>query len=108
MALTVKGGQTNYFQVHEGGLTSATNPMISKADGNTIQLSWDTAYAGNEQIQKYLVMKDGTEIGVVSHAPQTTPKPFTFTDAGSEGKSEYTIITVDAAGQKASSGILVV
>ncbi len=109
MALTVKGGQTNYFQVHEGGLTSATNPMISKADGNAIQLSWDTAYAGNEQIQKYLIMKDGTEIGGVSHAPQTTPKPFAFTDdAGSEGKSEYTIITVDAAGQKASSGILVV
>ena len=109
MALTVKGGQTNYFQIHEGGLTSVTNPMISKGDGNTIQLSWDTAYAGNDQIKKYLIVKDGTQVGVVDHAPQTTINPFTFSDLdGGVNKSEYKIITVDAADRQVSSEILVV
>jgi hypothetical protein len=109
MALTAKGGQTNYFQIHEGGLTSATNPMISKADGNAIRLSWDTAFAGNDQIQKYLIMRDGSEIGAITHKPQTTSTPFSYTDdAGSEGKSEYKIVTVDAAGNQASTGILMV
>jgi aryl-alcohol dehydrogenase-like predicted oxidoreductase len=109
MALVAKGGQTNYFQIHEGGLTSVTNPMISKTDGNAILLTWDTAYAGNGQIQKYVILKDGAEIGDVAHAPQISTKPFVFTDnSGNEGKSEYRIITVDTDNKQVSSGSLIV
>jgi hypothetical protein len=109
MARTAKGGQTNYFQIHEGGLTSVSNPMISKTDENSVRLSWDTAFAGNDRIQKYLIIRDGSEIGAVAHTPQTTSKPFSYTDeSGSEGKNEYKIVTVDAAGKQAGSGILVV
>lgn len=109
MAINAKQGKTNYFQVHDGGLTSVSDPMIAKGDGDTVQLTWDTAYAGSEMITKYLIVKDGQQIGEVGHRPQTTNTPFSFVDrAAGDFAGEYKIITVDAADQQKSSDILMV
>lgn len=109
MALNAKQGKTNYFQVHEGGLTSVTNPTIAKSKGEAVRLTWDTAYAGNEMISKYLILKNGQQIGEVNHKPQITNTPFSFVDqAPGDFKGEYKVVTVDAADQKEASEVLMV
>ena len=103
MALSAKGGKTNYFQISKGGLTSVTHPEVTKIQGGAVNLTWDTAYAGNDPVSKYLVMKNGEKIGEVTHTPQITNSPFTFTDNSAEEKGSYKIITVDQAGHQVST-----
>jgi aryl-alcohol dehydrogenase-like predicted oxidoreductase len=102
MALAAKEGKTNYFQIPKGGLTAVTNPRVIKTQDGGVDLKWDTAYAGNELISKYVVMKNGEQIGDVKHQPQITNTPFSFEDIDDK-QGEYTIVTVDEAGQQVVS-----
>jgi aryl-alcohol dehydrogenase-like predicted oxidoreductase len=104
LALTAKGGQTNYFQVHDGGLTAVTNPAVSHTR-DVAKLTWDTAYAGDHAIEKYEVIRNGQQIGEVPHKPQISNEPFTFTESVKSELSndEYEIVSVDAGGTRVSS-----
>lgn len=107
MALAAKEGKTNYFQVHEGGLTSVTNPAVVKTAGGNANITWNTAYAGNEPIEKYIIMKNGLKVGEVKHQPQTSNTPFSFRDQKAlEYGDEFKVVTVDAANAEAFSGVL--
>jgi hypothetical protein len=107
MALAAKEGKTNYFQVHEGGLTSVTNPAVVKTVGGNANITWNTAYAGNEPIEKYIIMKNGKKLGEVKHQPQTSNTPFSYQDQNTlEYGDEFKVVTVDAANVEAFSDVL--
>lgn len=109
MALRAKNGATNYFQVHEGGLTTVTHPKAERMNQDQVLLSWDTALAGSAAISTYKIMKNGEEIGSVAHHPQVNDVPFSFLDkASGEGRREYSIITIDKKGEQVSSEVLTV
>jgi hypothetical protein len=110
MAAKVKEGRTNYFQIPEGGLTAPVNPLIATEvkDGQRfVNLTWSSAYAGNEAIKSYEIWRDNAKISEVDHIPQTTIEPFKFTDKpGDASRHIYKIVTVDMAGQTAASSLI--
>jgi aryl-alcohol dehydrogenase-like predicted oxidoreductase len=107
MAMQVKDGKTNYFQIPEGGLTACTGAVAGQemvGDRRIVALEWGTALAGNAGIEKYQIMRDGIMIGEVPHTPQTTNAPFHFEDMPGDNIGHvYQIITVDTAEGKAGS-----
>jgi aryl-alcohol dehydrogenase-like predicted oxidoreductase len=107
MAVMVKEGRTNYFQIPEGGLTAPLNPKLSTEvrDGERfVNLTWDSAYAGDESIKTYEIWRDNQKISEVVHIPQTTRDPFKFSDKpGDKAFHNYKIVTVDAAGKTVES-----
>ncbi|KPL12874.1 MAG: hypothetical protein AMS26_16000 [Bacteroides sp. SM23_62] len=107
MALAVKEGKTNYFQVSEGGLTPPGTPEIKQeimGDERVVTLAWHTAIAGNEPVRGYEIWRDGEKAGELPHQPQTGTAPFQFEDKpGNRSAHTYQIITVDAAGNLAAS-----
>lgn len=107
MAGRVKQGKTNYFQIEEGGLTAVQDASLKQSGENTIQLSWNTAYAGSQPIAKYEVLRNNEKIGEVLHQPQTTMKPFVYEDKFGDAENlEYKVITVDAKGEKAETDLM--
>ena len=62
------------------------------------RLRWDTAIAGDEPIEKYVVYQGDEEIGEVVHRPQITKTPFAFDDI-TPGVS-YSVAAVDRIGRK--------
>ncbi len=94
-------GETNYFQLHDRGLTPPANAKLTRSDG--IRISWDTSYAGNEPISHYEIESDGNIMGTVKHIPQISKDPFIFQT--STGKN-FKIIAVDSIGRKAASEVL--
>ena len=108
LALNAKEGKTNYFQVHEGGLTEVTAATVVKMNGDSVKLSWNTAYAGKNAISRYEIFRDNEGIGTIDHAPQLINKPFTFTDqTAGEKKCEYKIITVDTEDQRVETSAFI-
>jgi len=94
MALAAKEGKTNYFQIPEGGLTRVAN-LKGGLNQDEARLSWDTAYAGNEMIDHYKIVKGGKEIGKVPHKPQVDKTPFSFVAKDHNALDDLTVITVD-------------
>jgi hypothetical protein len=111
MTARVKEGRTNYFQIHEGGLTAPANPelMVESKDGQrVITLTWDSAIAGPDPVRIYEIWRDNRKISGVDHQPQTTKDPFKFTDQpGDDSRHIYKIVTIDNAGQTAESPELI-
>lgn len=109
MALAAKEGKTNYFQVHDGGLTEASDASAAKMEDKSVRLSWNTAYAGNNQIQSYEIVRDNEVLGKVVHSPQISNAPFTFVDkSAGDQVHQYKIVTVDVAEQKAETSSITV
>jgi hypothetical protein len=82
-------------------------PLIDhqvRNDQRFVRLRWQTAYAGDEPIQKYEIWRDNQKIADVPHKPQTTKIPFVFEDKVKD-KSAYTykIVTVDAINRIAAT-----
>ena len=101
LALNAKEGKTNYFQVHEGGLTEVSDAAAQKSNDSSVKLSWNTAYAGNSTIKSYEIIRDNEAIGKIEHSPQIVNKPFSFIDKNTGDKThEYKIMTVDSEGKK--------
>ncbi|MFC2123666.1 aldo/keto reductase [Bacteroidota bacterium] len=102
----VKGGKTNYFQIAEGGLSAVQNLIVTK-NGDWVRINWDTAFAGQESIERYDILKDGNVVGRIRHQPQTTKDPFVYEVVSSdESKHAYQVIAADEGGEKAGSKII--
>jgi aryl-alcohol dehydrogenase-like predicted oxidoreductase len=103
LARTAKDGKTNYFQAKAQELSAPRNPSIKQEmQGPTrvAQLSWDTAYAGDEPIIRYEILRDNQKAGQVAHKPQINRRPFIFKESVSDKTAHsYRIATVDAAGR---------
>ncbi len=106
-AAKVKAGETNYFQDNPKGLTPVSEVTSEKIESNTVELSWDTAFAGDDPIKKYEVFKNGKLVGEVKHQPQTTMKKFSFKDKLDDaGKNRYQIVTVDTSNKRKETQII--
>jgi hypothetical protein len=104
-----RDGMTNRFQNDEVGLTAVSNLRIREATvkgRRGVELTWDTAIAGDEPIQQYNVIRDGRKIASLPHKPQTTTEPFRYADPMSGGSCQYRIETVDSEGKTVLSGIV--
>jgi aryl-alcohol dehydrogenase-like predicted oxidoreductase len=97
-----RGGDTNYFQMPDRGLTPPRNVKVTQTDKTLI--TWDTSYAGNEPIAHYEIVRDGEVLEKIIHKPQATTAPFSFETAAT-GK-EFSIVAVDAAGRRVSSDLI--
>jgi predicted aldo/keto reductase-like oxidoreductase len=93
----VKDGKTNYFQLPHQGLTPPQNVHLKQTDH--LEIRWDTAYASNDPLSHYEVLRDGKPVAKVSHQPQVTREPFIYTDK-LQGKT-YKVVAVDKAGNRA-------
>jgi len=117
MANVVKNGRTNYYQhpiiddqqapLPKSELTAPRMPLIDhqvRNDQRFVRLRWQTAYAGDEPIQKYEIWRDNQKIATVDHKPQTTKIPFTFEDKVQDKVAHtYKIVTVDAVNRTAAT-----
>jgi aryl-alcohol dehydrogenase-like predicted oxidoreductase len=107
---TVQDGKTNYFQLPHQDLTPPRDVMVAQAPRGgkrVVKLTWQTAYAGDEPISHYEILRDGQKIGRVAHQPQTGKAPFLFEDKkAGESTHKYEIATVDVIGRRAAKGDL--
>jgi hypothetical protein len=107
----VQAGRTNYFQADQpplGAPREAKLEQLQQGGRRSVRLTWHTAYAADEAIAAYKVVRDGTPIAEVRHAPQTTKAPVVYEDAPPDkAVHTYQVLTVDAAGRTAATGDLV-
>jgi aryl-alcohol dehydrogenase-like predicted oxidoreductase len=107
LAGTIKEGKTNYFQAPAQALGAARTPTVAqetRGQKRVAQIKWQTAYAGNEPIIRYEILRDGQKAGQVMHKPQITRTPFLFEDALSDKTAHsYQIVTVDTVGRTAKT-----
>jgi len=99
LAGKAKDGATNYFQLAAQELSPPVRAELLRDKG--VELRWDTAIAGDEPVDHYVIERDGQRIAVIPHTPQTTTRPYVYNDNGEEGRV-YRIISVDAAGREAA------
>ena len=107
MTRRVKDGKTNYFQLADMGLIPPAEVSASqKKTGSEriVELTWNTAFAGNASLKSYEIWRDGKLINSLNHKPQTSKTPFTFSDILADGIShEYSVAATDTAGRSARS-----
>ena len=103
-AAGVKNGKTNYFQIPEQALSAPRDVNVSQDRRKSIEITWQTAFAGNSPIQHYEVWRENKKIGEVKHRPQVTKEPFIYHDKLTDHtQTTYKVITVDALGRKSES-----
>lgn len=107
LAGTIKEGKTNYFQAALQAIGAARSPVAvqeMRGEKRVAQLKWQTAYAGDEPIVRYEILRDRQKAGQVIHKPQTNRTPFLFEEVLSDkAEHAYQIVTVDSAGHTAGT-----
>jgi aryl-alcohol dehydrogenase-like predicted oxidoreductase len=110
MTRVIKEGKTNYFQLENKGLTPPAHVKASqRKTGNEriIELSWDTAYAGDMPLNAYEIWRDDALVSSMSHKPQTSKTPFAYSEKLTDGKSHtYVVVVTDLAGRTAKSDLV--
>lgn len=101
LGLRAKDGRTNWFQLADRGLTPPRNTRAER--GARLVLAWDCAYAGDEPLDHYDILRDGQPIATVPHRPQISKTPFRYETEAADGN--YAIVAVDAAGRKAAAKV---
>ena len=108
----VKQGKTNYFQEKDAQLTPPNQIRISQEllnDNRIVTIQWDTAFAGDEPLKDYVILRDGQEVGRIQHTPQKNKDPFGYADQPKDRVShEYILLSEDQTGRKAASEKLVI
>ncbi len=104
----IQDGKTNYFQLPYQDLTPPRELALrqdSAAGTRIVTLTWQTAFAGDESISHYEILRDGQKIGDVKYRPQVAKTPLLYEDreAGA-GAHKYLVVTVDAIGRRAETG----
>jgi hypothetical protein len=107
LAAQVKEGRTNYFQVEAQPLSAPRRASVTQAmrDGKrSAEITWQTAYAGDEPVVRYEIVRDHKKVGEIEHRPQTTMQGFSFAEAlGDKAAHQYEVVAVDAAGRRAKA-----
>jgi aryl-alcohol dehydrogenase-like predicted oxidoreductase len=110
MTRLIKEGKTNYFQLENKGLTPPAHIKASqRKTGNEriIELSWDTAYAGDMPLNSYEIWRDDALVSSMNHKPQTSKTPFAYSEKLTDGKSHtYVVVVTDLAGRTAKSDVV--
>jgi hypothetical protein len=106
MALNARQGLTNWFQVEKQPLSPPRDLQASVQegpDGKSIRLAWQTAYAADQPIDHYEIIRNDNPVGKVDHSPQISKDPFVFQLTEGELKGTFQVAAVDQGGQKAAS-----
>lgn len=106
VAHRAKGGETNWFQVRSqplGAPREAAVEVTQRDDRRMARVTWQTAYASDEPIAYYRILRDGEQVGRVEHRAQTTKAPFEFEDPAEPSAAAYKVVTVDAGGKTAET-----
>jgi aryl-alcohol dehydrogenase-like predicted oxidoreductase len=116
VSLAGRDRANTFFQRRALGLTAPRNvgveadssmPMLGR---KAVRITWDTAYAGADPIERYDLLRDGAVIGSVPHTPQFTTQRFHFDDIFSDGHPQgshsYCVRALDATGAAVESGTL--
>ncbi|MFZ5830838.1 MAG: aldo/keto reductase [Planctomycetota bacterium] len=107
LAGTVEQGETNYFQQAPEPLGAPRELSVAQKardQQREAQITWQTAYAGDQPLRRYVVERDGKRIGEVTHQPQIGKQPFTFAEQLSDTAAHrYRVLTVDAADRESAS-----
>jgi len=110
LALKARDGKTNWFQLEKqplGAPRDAAAQAENRGGNRIVRLSWQTAYASDEPIVRYEILRDNKVLASVDHKPQTTKKPFEFEDRKTKGdQHNYQVVTVDRTGRRAPSAML--
>lgn len=105
LGLKSKDGNANYFQIEKNELSAPNYVSIQKAD-DSVKVSWGMAYAADEPLSHYEIMKNGEKIHEIAHEPVTTKDKIVYLDKHAEPNDEYQVITVDRIGRRAASELL--
>lgn len=120
LAAKAKEGMTNYFQRESEVLSAPRDADVSQemqGDRRVVRLTWQTAYAGDQPLSHYEILKDEfrradfgaaphleTVAGRVEHHPQLNLDPFTFSETLTDKiPHRYRVIAVDVAGRRSDS-----
>jgi len=89
---------SNYFQAIENkGLVAPREVHVAKNN-----VTWQSAYAGDEPISHYEVLVDGKLAGKVKHKPQLLKsKPFSLNIKNNKGK--ISVAAIDSAGNRSEA-----
>jgi aryl-alcohol dehydrogenase-like predicted oxidoreductase len=106
-AAAVKDGKTNYFQAPAQPLGAPRAPAAKqemRGKKRVAQLSWQTAFAGDEPIVRYEIWRDNQKAGQIAYKPQVAQTPFSFEETLSDKTAhQYRILAIDAAGRTAKT-----
>jgi aryl-alcohol dehydrogenase-like predicted oxidoreductase len=109
-AAQVRAGKTNWFQLAQQPLSAPRDAAVAvqkRGDQRTAALTWQTAYAADNPISHYEILRDGQKVGQVGHKPQTSKAPFAFEDKlTDQAAHEYKVVTIDKAGRRAETSDL--
>jgi hypothetical protein len=109
-AKIAREGKSNYFQIEAKPLSAPQYPDVKqKRYGNQriVNLTWHTAFAGDEPLEKYQIWRDDIMISEVQHLPQITKVPFSFEDKLLDTYAHvYRIASVDAGENSAMTNDL--
>ena len=98
------GTRTNFFQQTSGGFQPAQDFAVERKSDSRVRVSWGSAYAAGERIDRYEIYRRHERIGAVAFRPQTTRDPFVFEDKdaprGASGGLYYKVRAVDEAGAR--------
>ena len=101
LAAGIKEGKTNYFQMEKSGLSAPRDLRKTEKEGK-LQLTWQTAYAGDDPVVRYEVMAEGVVIAEIPHHPQILKKePFVCPATLPDGP--VVVAAIDAAGKRAEA-----
>jgi hypothetical protein len=110
MTQAVKEGKTNYFQLPDRGLTAPSHATLKQQMSGAeriVDITWDTAFAGNSPLKSYEIWRDGNQISSVACKPQTSKTPFAFRDIQADKDPHvYSVSVVDFTGRRADSEVL--
>lgn len=107
MAAGAKDGKTNYFQVPAIPLTAPKEVNAVKEKTGTserIIVSWSTAYAADEPLKTYQVLRDGNTVHEQPFTPQLSSDLFQWSEPVTDNRQHtYTVRIIDAIGRIADS-----
>jgi aryl-alcohol dehydrogenase-like predicted oxidoreductase len=110
LAAQAKSGQTNYFQAAAQPLGAPRQAALAQqihGRQRMVKVEWQTAYAGDEPIVRYEVLRDHGKVGEIAYQPQITRQPIVFHDRLTDSSAhEYEVVTVDSIGRKARTAAL--
>ena len=99
----LQAGRTNYFQADQPPLGAPREAALER-QGGRVRLAWQTAFAADEAITTYRIVRDGAPVGEVRHVPQTSRVPFAYEETCLDKAAHtYRILTVDGAGRTAAT-----
>ncbi len=105
LGLHAKNGQTNWFQKPDKGLTAPQDPACELVEDKVL-LRWHTAYAGDEPLAHYEILREGVLLETVLHHPQISKSPFVFETE--HAGDVFEIVAVDVTGRRVASDRLTV